>query len=118
MKTKAEAKKEINLLELVPTKNIDWEKNKEGFVVLLKPKFRHPFFRKHILPKLRSPHYQVKLDDVGSFFWESCDGRSTVMEIAGRMKIHFGEKIEPVYDRLILFLQNLEKNKFIRYIGL
>lgn len=111
-------KPEINLLELIPVKNIEWEKTEEGLIVLLKPKFTHPFFKKHILPRLKHPFYKVKLDDVGSFVWEWCDGKKTVKEIARGLKEKFGEKVEPLHNRLALYLQNLEKNRFIYFKGL
>jgi hypothetical protein len=107
---------ELNLLELVPDKNIEWTKTEEGLICLLKPKFQHPFLRKHILPRLKKPHYKITLDRIGSLFWESCDGRSTVEEIANRMKAALGDEVEPLYERITLFLQSLEKNKFIRFI--
>jgi len=109
---------QVNLLELIPVKNIKWEKKEDGLIVLLKPKFKHPFFKKHILPRLKYPFYKVKLDDVGSFVWEWCDGKKTVKEIAQGLKEEFGEKVEPLYNRLALFLQNLEKNHFIIFKGL
>jgi hypothetical protein len=118
LKAKTQARKEVNLLELIPIRNIEWEKSVEGTVILLKPKFQHPFLMARVLPKLKRPYYQVKLDEVGSFFWESCDGKKTIRDIAEEMKNHFGEKIEPTYERLSLFLQSLEKNKFIRFGGL
>jgi len=118
LKAKAQARKEVNLLELIPARNIGWEKSDKGIVVLLKPKFQHAILKKRILPRLKKPYYCVKLDEVGSYFWESCDGKKTVRDIAQAMKSQFGEKIEPVYERLSLFLQSLEKNKFIRFSGL
>jgi len=117
LETKVSAQKEVNLLELIPERNIGWEKDSEGFVVLLKPKFQLPFFQKHLLPILKRPHYKVKLDEIGSFFWEHSDGTQTVNDIADRMGKHFGDKIEPIYDRITLFLQSLEKNKFIKMKG-
>jgi len=34
------------------------------------------------------------------------------------LKERFGEEVEPLYDRIALFLQSLEKNRFIYYEGL
>lgn len=107
----------INLLELVPVRTIPWEKSEEGLVVLLKPKFRHPFFVKHLLPRQKKPHYRIKLDAIGSFVWEQCDGNRSVKELAENMKGQFGDDVEPLYDRLTLFLQSLEKNRFIYFKG-
>jgi hypothetical protein len=36
-------------------------------------------------------------------------------EIAARMKKTLGDDVEPLYERITLFLQTLEKNKFIRF---
>ncbi len=105
----------VNLLELIPAQRILSEKTKNGLYVLLKPKYRHPLLAKHILPRLKSPHYKIKLDDIGSFIWGLCDGQKTVMDIGCQLKEKFGEKVEPLYERLGAFFQNLEKNKFITF---
>lgn len=115
MKPESELNTEINLLDLIPEKNIEWEKNEKGLIVLLKPKYKNPFLAKHLLPRLKNPYYRVKLDAVGSFIWELCDGHSTVKELGRKLKDKFKDKVEPLYDRLGLFLQNLEKNHFICY---
>lgn len=117
LETKDSAPEKINLLELIPERNIGWEKDEEGFVVLLKPKLQHPFLQKHVLSKLKRPYYKIKLDEIGSYFWEYCDGTRTVNDIAAGLANHFGERIEPLYDRIALFIQSLEKNKFIRMKG-
>jgi hypothetical protein len=106
---------ELNLLELVPEKNIEWTKTEEGLVCLLKPKFQLPILKKHLLPRLKHPHYKINLDKIGSLFWVNCDGTRTVKEIANRMKAALGDEVEPLYERITLFLQSLEKNKFIRF---
>ncbi len=118
MKKRGKEKQQINLLELIPVKNLDWEKQDDGIIVLLKPKFKHPFLKKHVLSRLKRPFYRVKLDDVGSFIWEQCDGKTPVKHVAQSLKEEFGEKIEPLHDRLALFLQHLERNHFIVFKGL
>ena len=117
MINKEKKEKSVNLLDLIPVRNIEWEKIEEGLVALLKPKFKHPFLKKHILTRLKNPFYRIKLDSVGSFVWELCDGNLTVKEIAESLKDEFGDKVEPLYDRLALFLQSLEKNHFIEFKG-
>jgi hypothetical protein len=108
----------VNLLELIPQQNIRSEITEEGVYVLLKPKYRHPWMVKHVLPRLKSPHYKIKLDDIGSFIWELCDGQKNVEEIGKRLKEKFGDRVEPLYERLGTFFQNLEKNKFITFKNL
>lgn len=115
MKKGKEKEKTINLLELIPARNIKWEKKENDLIVLLKPKFKHPFFTKHILPRLKSPYYKIRLDAIGSYVWELCDGSLTVKELAESLKHKFGDKVEPLYERLSLFLQSMERNHFIYY---
>jgi len=108
-------KSKINLLDLIPVRNIKWEKKEDGLIVLLKPKFELALLRKYVLPRLKKPYFKIKLDHVGSFIWERCDGNLRVKEVAKNLKDKFGEDVEPLYDRLALFLQNLEKNHLIFY---
>lgn len=115
MKNKTKESGELNLLELVPVKNIEWKRTEEGLICLLKPKFQLSFLRKHLQPHLKHPHYKINLDKIGTLFWESCDGKRTVEDIANRMRNSLGDEVEPLYDRITLFLQSLEKNKFILF---
>lgn len=115
MKKRGVQKSKINLLDLIPVRNIKWEKKEDGLIVLLKPKFELVLLRKYILPRLKKPYFKIKLDHVGSFIWEHCDGCLRVKEVAKSLKDKFGEDVEPLYDRLALFLQSLEKNHLIVY---
>jgi len=107
--------KELNLLELVPIRNIQWKTDDQGKVILLKPKFKNRFLAKHLLPRMKHPYYKVKLDEMGSFFWKNCDGKNNIKEIARLHKEKFGEKADPVLDRISLFVKSLDKNDFITF---
>ncbi len=87
-------------------------------VVLLYPKFRNKLCVKLLLPRMKRPCWKISLDEIGSWVWQHCDGRATVKEIAEGLREHFGEKVEPVIDRLGLFLRKLESDKFIAYENL
>ncbi|MBS3819316.1 PqqD family protein [bacterium] len=117
-KNKEKETTQINLLDLVPVRNIEWEKRKNGLVSLLKPKFKNPILAKYVLPRLKNPYYRIKLDEIGTCVWTHCDGGKTVREIADILYQNFGKKVEPLHDRLSLFLQRLEKNGFIKYKNL
>jgi hypothetical protein len=108
---------EINLLDLIPGRRLKWEMEGET-VVLLYPKFRNRFLAQCVLPRMKFPNWRIKLDEIGSWVWLHCDGHSTVRELAEGMREQFGEKVEPVYDRLSLFLKKLESDKFIQYENL
>lgn len=55
----------------------------------------------------------IHLDDLGSFIWNQIDGQTTVFQISEKVKETYGEKAEPLYDRLIKYLEILKNNKFI-----
>ncbi len=105
--------KEINLLELIPVRNVQHEMNEEQKVVLLIPKFRSRLTVRYLLPLLAKPYFKLKLDTYGSFVWGRIDGRTTVLRIAEDMKAHYGESVEPVYERVGKFIQMMQREKFV-----
>ncbi len=107
--------RELNLLELVPVRNIKWKTDGQGKVIILKPKFNNPFLVKHLLPRLKRPFYKVKLDEMGSYFWKNCDGEKKMREIVKLHKEKFGRKAEPVLERISLFVKSLDRNNFITF---
>lgn len=111
----ARNKEEINLLTLVPERRREFEYRHEGLVDVLMPRWgTGPFGKVMGLFFKRSP-IKIKLDRIGSFAWNLCDGTNTVADIGEKMEHEFGEKIEPVYDRLAMFLQQMEYGKMIRW---
>ena len=108
------ARKEApNLLDLKPVRLVESERTDDDRVTLLKPKFTWRPLAKLVQPRLKRPYYKIHLDEIGTFVWDRIDGETTVGAIADAAKEHFGEKIEPVYDRLKQFLYQLESGKFI-----
>ena len=118
MKKKTGTDFSINLLDLIPVRNIEWKKSEKGLAVLLKPKYQSAFLQKHVLPRFKNPHYRIKLDDFGSFVWEASDGTRTVKETGELLRNKFGEEIDPLYERLSQFFHSLEKNGFIIFKGI
>jgi len=104
-----------NLLDLIPVKIIKAKKNEDGKITILKPKFKNKFMLKYVVPKLNNPNFKVNLDEFGSFVWEQIDGNLTVDEIGNKLRENFKEDVEPVYERLSLFIQSIERYKFIEY---
>ena len=99
-----------NLLDLVPQRLVESEKRENGEIDLLLPRFKNQFFLKYFVPKNKSLYIKIKLDKLGTAFWELCDGNSTVYEIGIKLKEIFGETIEPTYERLRVFIQQLMKS--------
>ena len=83
-------------------------------VILLIP--RYPTFAGKLFGKLlrRSAHIKVKLDELSSGVWDLVDGSRTVREIGEKIKSRYGESVEPLYPRLMEFLEILLRNNFVR----
>ena len=105
---------EINLLELRPLRLLSWEEAEYGLVVVLKPKFENPFLKKWLLPFFKSRNFRIRLDAFGSLVFRMCDGKTSCEKIAAALREKFGEQVEPVHERLGLFIRQLENNRFIK----
>jgi len=113
MPVKSRDREAVNLLELKPRRNVEWETGESGRAVLLVPKFRNRLLRTWLLPLLAKPDFRVKLDAMGTAFWQRCDGCTTVLEIADEMAACSGSDVEEMLERLSRFLTRLEREEFI-----
>jgi hypothetical protein len=109
--------REVNLLDLIPKRTVEYEVQNDGNVTLLVPRFRSGLLKKLVQPRLKRPYLKVKLDELGSAVWLLCDGRRSVKDIATPLRVRFHENIEPCYDRLAVFMRQLEGNRFICYVN-
>lgn len=112
--SKKNKKKQDNFLLYVPQKkHLHWEE-KKGIVFLIfyhnKPIER---FARWLVKKPNTS--DIELDSLGSRVWLSIDGERTVYGIGEELKKTFGEKCEPVYDRLIMFLRYLNRRGWISF---
>lgn len=105
----------VNLLDLVPEQAENFEVASDGHINILVPKYGKNPLGQWLATRLNRPYIRIKLDRIGSFVWQLCDGRATVREIARRAQAEFGEEIEPVYERLGEFMKQLDRNRFIRW---
>ena len=105
-----------NYLEKVPLRShlIDW-KEKDGIITLeienkgWVNRLAQRFFGK---PEISYVH----LDETGSFLWPLLNGEKNIIELGVLVKEHFGEKAEPLYERLARYFQILESYRFITFI--
>lgn len=110
-------KKKTNYLDKIPiySSEISYNADENGTVTIQAEnkgtmnKLAQIFFKK---PRISYIH----LDDLGSFVWLMIDGKRSVYEIAVSVDDHFGEKAQPLYERLISFFTALEICKFIIWI--
>lgn len=62
--------------------------------------------------RLSIPEYRrISMDDYGSAAFLSIDGTRSVKDIGDIMAARFGERINPLYQRLEMFLNHIEKNE-------
>ena len=105
-----------NYLEGIPLRNpdIQWKTGEEGKITLeienkgLFNRIAQRFFKK---PKISYVH----LDEMGSFVWPLIDGDIDLITLGECVKEHFGEKAEPLYERLAKYFQILESYNFIQW---
>ena len=111
----AKGKKE-NFLDYIPRPNRLFETsvNKAGHVEILTEHrgFYHVIAQK-IFKKPRFSH--IELDDFGTFVWNQMDGKRDIYQIGANVNEHFGEKAEPLYERLCKFIRLLHDQHYIVY---
>jgi hypothetical protein len=62
--------------------------------------------------KFKIPDYRrTTLDDFASFVFLSIDGQRSVQSIGEILDAHYGEQARPLYQRLLMFLNHIEKNE-------
>jgi len=112
-------KKEIiskNYLEKIPVRptNISWNTDEKGIVTLdientgVMNRIAQKLFRK---PRISHIH----LDEMGSFIWPLLDGEKNIITLGESVKEQFGEKANPLYERLAKYFQILDSYHFIEW---
>lgn len=103
-----------NYLERCPVRpeQIQWSADKKGFVTL---EIENTGFFNWIAQKFfgRPKVSYIHLDEIGSFVWPLIDGEKDIIALGVLVKEHFGEKSEPLYERLAKYFQILESYSFI-----
>lgn len=110
--------KDRNYLEQIPVRNPDfpWKENEGGIVTVdMVHKGFFPMLAQKLWVTPKVSH--IKLDRFGSFVWKQIDGSRSLIEIGALVKEEFGDKAEPVYERLAKYFETLKNNGFVRYWG-
>lgn len=105
-----------NYLDKIPTHKdgLNWTTNENGEITLevenrgVANKLAQLILKK---PKVSYIH----LDEMGNFIWPLIDGEKNVYQLGKLVKEHFGDKAEPLYDRLAQYFQILENYGFISW---
>lgn len=106
-------RKNENYLERVPKKNPNFRftKNDEGLVTIEID--NRGFFNRAFQLLIKKPRVSyIHLDEFGSFVVENIDGNKNIIQIGEQVKEHFGDKAEPLYERLSQFIGILSSHGF------
>ncbi len=115
MKKKKEIKGE-NYLERKPVRvsSFNWTTSDDGIVTLeIENKGIANRIAQKLLKKPRITY--IHLDEIGSFVWPLLDGKKTILDLGENVKAEFGEKANPLYERLAKYFQILESYNFITW---
>lgn len=106
-----------NYLDYVPVYNEKYvsEINESGEVTIFIE--NTGLFNKIAQKLLKKPKTtQIHLDEMGNFIWPLINGERSIMDISKLVHEEFGEKAEPLYNRLVQYIRNLESYEFIKII--
>ncbi len=107
-------KKKTNYLDLIPVMkdNVTLQTNEEGqyYVEVANNGIMDRLAQKLLKkPKVT----KVSLEEFGEFIWCRMDGKNSVYDIAMQVRDHFGDKAEPLYERICVYFQTMVNNEFI-----
>jgi hypothetical protein len=108
----------INYLELTPVRNYDHVIEQNGLVSVFVPKFDIKWIDRIMSKIIKSRFFKAKLDEFGTETWLEMDGTKSVQLVSEHLQKKFGDKINPVEERLTKFLSELYKYNFITFIEL
>ena len=112
-------KKEVissNYLEKIPVRpaHIEWTADENGIVTLdIENTGLFNCVAQKLLHKPKVSH--IHLDEMGSFVWPLLNGDKNIIELGKDVEEHFGEKANPLYERLAKYFQILDSYGFIEW---
>jgi Coenzyme PQQ synthesis protein D (PqqD). len=107
-----------NYLSFIPTRKIQEFSESDGKISLLVPKFKNERFGKWFIPKHKSIHFKIHLDELGSQVWWLIDGNRSVEEICNLLNDFLNTHHKPadqLEERVTRFLTDLHRNGFVSF---
>lgn len=105
-----------NYLERIPVRNdkITWTSDDKCIVTLqIENKGFFNFLAQKFFKKKRTSY--IHLDEMGSFIWSLLDGKTNILDLGKDVSEKFGEKCNPLYERLAEYIRRLESYSFISF---
>jgi hypothetical protein len=103
------AEQKANLLDVIPKRTREFRDEENGTVTVLIPRFGDDPIGGVLRHFFRNTPIRLHLDEVGTEVWRLCDGHRSVYEIGDCLQAKFGERINPVYERLGAYLHKMRK---------
>ena len=98
-----------NLLDVIPERTRAFRDEDNGTVTVLIPRFGDGRVGSVLEKFFRSSPITLHLDEMGTAVWRLCDGQRSVYEIGDCLKAKFGDRIDPIYERLGAFLHQMRR---------
>ena len=111
-------RKTQNFLTMIPEQTVKEFTETEGIVTLLVPKFKSETLQKWLIPKRKSTHFHIRLDETGSMVWILIDGKRTVEVICNELADSLVIQEKPanfMEERVTKYLSELYKSRFIKF---
>ena len=114
MENKKKKTNQDNFMLYIPKRKHEEFEVKDGKVFLI---FHHnKAIEKFIGWLVKKPRKSdMELDEIGSTVWMNIDGKNTVYDLGKILEKKFGEKCQPVNDRLILYIRFLNRKNWISF---
>ncbi|HET7040233.1 MAG TPA: PqqD family protein [Gemmatimonadales bacterium] len=102
---------------LVPVRQHRWEDHADGLVTVLVPRFTGRLTRRWLMPLLARPHVRLRLDQMGSFVWLACDGRTDIAAVARALASRFGVGQADALSRVTSFVRKLARTTSLTFLA-
>ncbi len=106
--------KDFNYLDYVPRKNEmnSYSINEDGLGVI--GVVNVGFYNRLAQILFKRPRYSnIELERYGTFIWPYIDGENSIYDIALKVRDEFGERAEPVYDRICQYFSIMVDNGLV-----
>ena len=106
-----------NLYDLIPGRLRPFEEKLDGTVEVLLPRYGENPMGRLLKNVFNNKPVRVQLDDIGTRVWRLCDGQHSVHEIGESLHKEFGDCLDPLYERLGQFLEQMRKSGLIEWVN-
>lgn len=108
-------KKQDNFLEYIPKikEGISWKPEQDHVIIDMENKGLANRIAQICFGRPKVSH--ITLEELGSFIWQQIDGEKSILQIGELVQEAFGEKAEPLYERLAQYMKILYGKGFITF---